>query len=256
MKAVFVLALLLGNLQLWAQEDGRAIMEGVRSQHQLADEERLVTMTLIDRRGKEKERKVRMWNRKADGLEKVMLVFLEPRDVKGTGLLTWEQKDREDDQWLYLPSTKREKRIAASGKRNKFMGTDFTFEDLSAENLERHNYKITGEEELEGVACYVIEAVAASENDKKDSGYAKRVLWVRKDILYTVKIAYYDQRDTLFKELLNGQAKLIEGTAWRSDEFTMKDLRTEHETRMKVEERKVAQGLDDAWFSLNKLRSF
>lgn len=255
MRILLLSFLALSGLLL-AQEDGREIMETVRKKQSLTDEERLVEMELIDRRGKSKTRTVRMWNRKADDLEKVMLVFLEPRDVEGTGLLTWEHADRADDQWLYLPSQKREKRISSGGKRNKFMGTDFTYEDLQTENLKRNNYNLVGEETLNGRAVWKIEAVPGDEEDLKSSGYSKRVLYVYKDIYYTAKIEYYDPRGTLFKTLENGEPKQVEGTVYRSDEFLMTDLRSEHKTKMVVKERKYNQGLDEDFFSLRELKSF
>lgn len=90
-------------------------------------------------------------------------------------------EDGNDDQWLYLPATRNAKRIAAAGKKNRFMGTDFAYEDLRPENLAAHSYRLAGSEALDGSDCWVIESVPANEQQASDTGYGKRRLWVRKD---------------------------------------------------------------------------
>lgn len=242
---------------LLTQPDGNEIMQKVKSMHKLQDEDRRIEMQLIDRRGKTKSRSVHMLNMEtSDGLSKLMLIFLEPRDVEGTGLLTWEHADRDDDQWLYLPSLKKEKRIASGSKRSPFMGTDFAYEDLQVENLAKHDYAVVGEETIDGNACWKIEAVLKNKKDTRSSGYAKRVLYVRKDIHYTVRIDYHDRRGAHIKTLTNGAVKNIQGNIYRSNDFVMENIKKKSKTRMVVNERKVNQGLNENDFTVRKLKSF
>ena len=108
------------------QMTGKQIMEKQKQLHESKDEEFKQDMLLIDRNGNTSKREVENYYLKTpDKLTKTMIIFLSPSDVRGTGLLTWEQKGREDDQWLGLPASGKERRIAASGKKNKFRGTDF-----------------------------------------------------------------------------------------------------------------------------------
>ncbi len=253
----FSAPLFLTGFLTFTGTSGREIMEMEKERQELQDEERVVEMHLIDRRNKIKKRTVRMWNMETEeGLEKFMLVFMKPRDVKGTGLLTWEQKGRDDDQWLYLPSLKKEKRIAAGSKKNRFMGTEFAYEDLALENLDRHEYKLAGSKKLNGHECYLVEAMPKSKKDRKNSGYSKRVIWIRKDIFYTARVEYHNKKRKLVKVLENGDPVNISGTVWRSNEFIMKNLKSKRRTRMMVKERTINQGLVEQAFSVRKLKSF
>jgi hypothetical protein len=111
-----------------ADPSGLDIMKKQREMHRVRDEEERQALKLVNRAGSTKERKlVRYLLGGAGDLDKILVRFLAPRDVENTGLLTWEGKDGNDDQWLYLPAVKRSKRIAASGKKNRFMGTDFAY---------------------------------------------------------------------------------------------------------------------------------
>jgi len=252
-----LVALMFSALIGWPDPSGREIMEQNKKLHQLQDEERVVEMQLIDRRNKVKKRSVHMLNmRTKDGLEKFMLVFLKPKDVNGTGLLTWEHQNRDDDQWLYLPSTKKEKRIASGGKKNRFMGTDFSYEDLAVENLDKHDYKLIDSQKYNGNDCYLVEASLKSKKDLKNSGYSKRVIWVRKDIHFSSKIDYYDKKGKHVKTLENGEPVNVLGTIYRSDTFIMTNLKGKRSTKMMVQERKFNQGLEEGMFSLRKLKSF
>ena len=242
---------------LAADPSGREIMDANKQRHEVSDEDRTITMTLVDRRGRTKERVVRMMNTKTgEGLEKLMLVFLEPRDVAGTGLLTWEQKARDDDQWLYLPSLEREKRISGGSKKNSFMGTDFSYEDLRVENLDKHTYTVIGEDAIDGEPCWLVQAVISDAKELRSSGYSRRVLWIRQDVYFTARVEYYDKKDRKIKILDNTDIVEVDGGALRSNSFAMKDLKKKTRTEMKVLERKVSQGLDESDFTLRKLKSF
>jgi hypothetical protein len=118
-----------------AAQSGPELMQRFKQVHRVKDEEEHLLLKLVSKSGATKERRVARWTMSGGGdLDKILIRFLSPRDVENTALLTWEAKDGNDDQWLYLPATKKPKRIAASGKKNRFMGTDFTFEDMRPEN--------------------------------------------------------------------------------------------------------------------------
>ena len=158
-------------------------------------------MTLIDPTGKEKERELQILSSSDEaGLSKVLIKFLAPPDIRNTGLLTWEQPgDKEDDQWLYLPATRTPKRIASSGKKGSFMNTDLAYEDLRPEDLDAHTYNVLREEDLGGQKCWVIEALPSTDKEKLESGYGKRVFWVRKDLYLTVQTEFYNKSDKLLQ---------------------------------------------------------
>jgi len=236
------------------QMTGRQIMEKQKQLHESKDEDFRQDMLLIDRNNNTSKREVTNFYLKTpEKLTKTMIIFLAPSDVRGTGLLTWEQKAREDDQWLYLPATGKERRIAASGKKNKFMGTDFAYEDLRPENLDTHTYNLLGSEVVGGQDCYVVEALPSTDQEKAESGYAKRKFWIRKDIFYTIKKEFYNKQGQLEKISVDEELASVSGPMWRSKKVTMEDLKAKHKTTTITTERKIDKGVPDSKFTLREL---
>jgi hypothetical protein len=231
-------------------QSGAEIMQKHRQLHRLKDEEERLVLRLVNKAGAVKERRVARWTMNGAGdLDKILIRFLAPRDVENTALLTWEARDGNDDQWLYLPATRKSKRIAASGKKNRFMGTDFTYEDLRPENTALHTYTVTGTETIDGHDCWVIGSVPATEREAADTGYSKRRLWIRKDTYALVKREYHDRQGRLEKIEMQRKHVNVAGTAWRSDEIEMQDVQNGTRTLLIVERRVVDRGLTDDFFS-------
>ncbi|MBO4804796.1 MAG: outer membrane lipoprotein-sorting protein [Paludibacteraceae bacterium] len=115
------------------------------------------------------------------------MFFLYPSDVKGTGFLTWDydQANKDDDKWLYLPAMKKTRRISgSSSKTDYFMGTDFTYDDMGRRNLEEDTHTLLREETLNGHKCWVLQ----SSPKKAGDIYTKRISWIRQDCLIPVKV--------------------------------------------------------------------
>jgi outer membrane lipoprotein-sorting protein len=233
-----------------AGQSGLEIMQKQRELHGVRDEEEQQALTLVDRHGATRQRRlVLALLRTSGGLDKILVRFTAPRDIENTALLTWEARDGSDDQWLYLPAVRKPKRIAASHKQNRFMGTDFSYEDLRHEALTLHRYAVIASESVDGQDCFVIEAVPATERQAADSGYSKRRLWVRRDNLATVRREYYDRRGRLEKIETLRRLVNIRGTAWRANEVEMRDVQQGSTTRVAVERRVVDAGLLESFFS-------
>jgi outer membrane lipoprotein-sorting protein len=200
-----------------AAQTGLDVMKEQAKRSQTKSEEARVELTIIDPSGKEKKRELMtVAQRDEKGLARLMLKFLSPADIRNTGLLTWEQPgDQDDDQWLFLPATKRTQRIASSSKKKPFMGTDLAYEDLRAEDLAAHSYTLEGEEDLGGQKCWKISAVPATAKEKAESGYAKRTFWVRKDNYVTVQTEFYNESDKLVKRATFSDVANVSGDLWR-----------------------------------------
>jgi outer membrane lipoprotein-sorting protein len=234
---------------------GRRIMELNEERNQGNDEFNLTTMRLINKRGQERKRKMEYYSKTYEGdNDKIMIRFLEPADVKGVGLLTVEHTDRDDDQWLYLPALKKVRRISSSDQGDSFMGSDYTYEDIRSEKLDKNDYKLTGDEAVDGQECYIIEATPSSEEQKKDSGYSKRFLWIRKDIYLTIKAEYYNKKGALFKTEIRGDVVEAAPGLYRPNLMEMKNLKTGHTTRITFEGRKIDEGIKDKVFTERTLK--
>ena len=230
-----------------AAQSGIEIMKEQARRHQTQSEETKIKVTLVDPSGKEKDRELTIVSmRDQAGLSKVLLKFLSPADIRNTGLLTWEQPgEQDDDQWIYLPATRAAKRIASSSKKNAFMGTDLAYEDLRPENLEAHAYTVVREEDLGGQKCWVIEAVPSTDKEKVESGYGKRVFWVRKDLYLTVQTEFHNKSDKLFKRATFADLANVGGEVWRAKTVRVETLDRKTATVWTTLEEKVNQKIDE-----------
>lgn len=223
-----------------AQElTGRQIVDEVAARHEAPYDFEKQAMTLIDKKGNQEIRDTRRYARKgADEQFKYLIVFDSPPGVKGVALLTWQHADTDDDQWLYLPAQGDQvKRIAKGSKKNYFMGTDFTYEDLVSESRDKFTYTRLPDELLEGAASYVVEVTPADANLAKDSGYQKRIAWVRKDNFYATKTDYYDKQGKLLKRQTSSGLEHVGGNMWRAKTTKMDNLSNGHATLVQVDRR-------------------
>lgn len=229
---------------------GRRIMDLVKQRHEVQNDKADLVVLVIDKRGHRKERFLRRYIKKFDnGLARNLIVFLEPKDIEGTALLTWELEGGQSKQWLYLPEEKQLQRLASSNRKSYFMGTDLTYEDLMPERADDYTYTLTGEEPIEGGACYVVRITHASEAKAKTSGYSKRVVYVRKDILFTVKMDFYDQRGTLLKTQTAHDLERRAGDAWTAKKILIVNHDRHRRTLMGVKNQSSEIVLDESVFN-------
>jgi Outer membrane lipoprotein-sorting protein len=233
-----------------AQSTGLEVMKTQRKLHHLNDEHAMIAMRLVNKLGNEKLRTLSTYTLAlADDRHKILLRFLTPPDIAGTGLLVWEKSEGDDDQWLYLPATRKVRRIPPSSKKNRFMGTDFAYEDMLPEALALHTYTLVGSSMVEGHDTFVIEARPASPAQGRDSGYGLRTLWIRKDSDVTVKIEYRDKAGRLLKVLFPREYVNVLGTAWRPTEIEMHHVQDGSRTIMRVQRRTLNSGLKETFFT-------
>jgi outer membrane lipoprotein-sorting protein len=234
---------------------GREIMEKNEKLNKGEDEFNETSMRLVNKRGQERNRKIEYYSKTdKDDNDKILIRFVEPADVKGVGLLTIEHSDRDDDQWLYLPALKKVRRISSSDQGDSFMGTDYTYEDIRSEKLDEHNYKLIGSEVVDGQDCYVVEALPATEKQKNESGYSKRILWVKKDIFLIVQVKYFDKKGEHFKTEIHKDFVEAAPKLYRPNFMKMENLKTGHSTTITFDERKMNSGLSDNLFTERMLK--
>lgn len=182
--------------------------------------------------------------------DKSMSIFDTPADVKGTAFLTFSHAIKPDEQWLYLPALKRVKRINSKNKSGPFMGSEFAYEDLASQEVEKYTYKYLRDEVLDGVDCFVIERFPAY----KHSGYTRQVAWVNKEKYVAEKIEFFDRKNSLLKTLINKDYKQYLGQYWRANEMQMDNHQTGKSTTLKWENYKFKTGLSDSDFNRNTLK--
>ncbi len=210
-----------------------------------------LTMVLRDRQGRESVRQMRfkVLEVTGDG-DKSLFTFDQPRDVRGTALLTHAHINTQDDQWLYLPALKRVKRISAGRRSGSFMGSEFSYEDMSSPEVEEYTYKYLRDESCGELMCTVTEQVPLDEK----SGYSRKVVWQDTEELRAWKMELYDRRGSHLKTLTFANYRQYLDRYWRAGEQTMVNHLTGTSTVLHWTDFRFGTNLDDSEFTQTALR--
>lgn len=208
-KNLVTLLLLVLPLMVLTAQDAYQIVETSRNRIQADTVSTRSRMIITARDGSTTERLVDQYSSDSPDGTKTIIVFQKPASVAGTRFLTIENSGREDDHWIFLPALGRIRRIAASEGSGSFMGTDFSYDDISSteRDVDEDTHSLLGEETLDGEACWKIESVP------KDSSYqySKMISWIQKDNYISRKIELYDQDGELVKILEQSAFADIQG---------------------------------------------
>lgn len=185
-----------------------------------------------------------------DDGDKSLTLFEEPKDVRGTALLTYTHKTEPDDQWLYLPALRRVKRIASRNKSGPFMGSEFAFEDFSSQEVEKYKYKYLKDEPCGKLTCFVLERFPVDE----DSGYTRQIAWIDQKDYRIQKVDYYDRKNSLLKTLTASGYKEYLNKYWRPSTNKMVNHQTGKSTDLIWSNYHFKTGLTEQNFSKNSLK--
>lgn len=216
-----------------------------------ADSQAEMSMILRNPQGAESVRMMRLQSLEVtnDG-DKGLTIFDEPRDVKGTAFLNFSHALEPDDQWMYLPALKRVKRIASKNKSGPFMGSEFAFEDMSSFEIAKYKFKYLRDETFNGQQAYVLEQVPLDEN----SGYTRQVVWVDKAHYRSLKVEFYDRKNSLLKTLLMHDYKLYLDKYWRPMRLEMFNEQNRKSTELITHSLQFKTGLQENDFDKNSLK--
>ena len=208
-------------------------------------------MILKNRQGDESVRHLRfkVLEVTGDG-DKNITIFDRPGDIKKTAFLNYTHPQGDDDQWLYLPALKRVKRISSSNKSGPFVGSEFAYEDITSQEVEKYTYKWIRDEEFEGQKSFVFERYPAYEN----SGYTRQVVWLDQQDYRTLKVDYYDRKNSLLKTLTFVGYKKYLDQYWYPDEMNMINHQTGKSTQFLWKKYAFRTGLKDSNFNKNSLK--
>jgi hypothetical protein len=206
-------------------------------------------LEVVDAKGKVLNKSWRFWREGNRGNSKALVRFETPPEVRGVGLLTLNHVKSPAEQWLYTPAIQRDRRVAQQEKSQRFMGTDFTNEDMEERSIEDYDYELIGEENFAGQPAYKIRAVY---RDRGNTQYSQLYLWVRKDIVATTYIEFYID-GKLRKTARWDDWKQIQ-SIWTPHFTEMKDLARGSLTRIRSSNVKYNIKFDPDWFTLRNLR--
>ena len=204
-------------------------------------------MTLVNAAGQKKIRTMKMKVLEGESEDKSLMEFLTPADVKGTKFLSYEHVAKDDDQWLYLPALKRVKRIASKNKSGAFMGSEFSYEDLSAFNVQKYNYSEGEVKEVDGL--YISTSTPVSKN----SGYTKLISYIDTKTFLIQKIEYFDRKKELLKTAQFSEYKNFDGI-YRMGKIVMSNVQNDKTTILVWSEETIKNGLKNKDFHKRYLK--
>jgi outer membrane lipoprotein-sorting protein len=214
-----------------------------------------VVMDLIADNGNRRTRVLTML-RKNDAHsknQKYFLYFHEPGDVRGTAFLVWKYPDRDSDRWIFIPAVNMVRRIAAKDSRSSFVGSDFSYEDVSGRNVGADTHTLVREEKLGDFDCYVIQSVP-----KTGADYTRKLSWIDKKTFLPLKEEYYDAQSELARVFTADKVEVV-GAAVKSyptvTKRTMKNLKSGHRTEVTFSDVTYSVGIEDRVFTQQSLES-
>lgn len=251
----FKLLLILVSISALANPKGLEIAQKMdKANSGFVGDTSTMELILVDSSGVEIVREMIGISGEFEGVDKSLMEFKKPLDVKGTKLLTWTWKNSEqdDDQWLYLPSLKRVKKINSRSKGSSFMGSEFSFEDIGGQTIEKYNYEYLKDSKVGKDNVWVVER-----KSKAKSSYSKVILYVSKKYLTPVKSEYFNKRNehiktsTMegFKSYTVGKRKM-----WRANKIVMVNLNNKKKSIFNWKDRVIGKKVEENDLTKRKLK--
>lgn len=210
-------------------------------------------MILRDRGGRESERQFELRVLELGEGDRTLLIFNWPGDIRDTALLTHAFANRDDNQWLYLPSFRRVKRISGSGRSGSFVGSEFAYEDMINQDVDKFRYEWIADQPCPTapqLTCHIIDRMP-----QYDSGYSRQRVALDTDQLRALMVQYFDRSGKHVKTLTAAGYRQYKGRYWRADIMRMENHQTGNSSDMIWSDYKFDVGLVEAQFSVNALQN-
>jgi hypothetical protein len=240
-----------------SEMDARQIMQQVNDRDDGDNSSADLTMTLIDKNGSERQRRIRSFNKDKGADRQRIMFFQAPADVKDTAFLTYDFDDPEqdDDQWLFLPALNKTKRIASSDKSSAFMGSDFNYSDMTRRNLNAYDFRILKQDAVRNRKAWLIEALPKNREEMEETGYKKSLVFVDQESFVVVRAVHWTLDGNQLKYQDVPGLEKIEGiwTVTRMTMTTKKAKTTLHQTELSFRNTRYNQDLPEEMFSVRRL---
>ncbi len=255
--AALILALGFSTTARADDQKARDLMDRVDKRDDGDNQTTDMEMILIDKRGQKRVRKLKNFQKDKGEDTYRLMFFLHPADVKDTGFLTYDydEPEKDDDQWLYLPALNKTKRIASSDKSGSFMGSDLNYSDMTSRDLVDYDFFWKKEVTVDGNKCRVIETVPRSETVIDETGYEKSLLIVRPDIDMVVRAVHWESNGHTLKYIDVRTIEKIDGI-WVATETHVarkRNKKTIHQTVLRLHNTAFGQDLDYDLFTVRRL---
>jgi len=237
---------------------GQEIAQKVHDRDDGDNSSSLLKMTLLDKNDNARVRELKTFGKDRGKDRLKLMFFLSPSDVKDTAFLTYDydNSDKDDDQWLYLPELQKVKRIASSEKSASFMGSDFSYSDMTTNNVEDYTYKIMKEPTVRGNKTWQLLVTPKTQKTIDETGYTKSIIFVRQDNFVVIQALHYVADGKKLKYMMVNSLEQIDGiwTALEVQMVTKKGKKTLHKTLLNFSNVKYNQNLDESYFTTRTLK--
>jgi outer membrane lipoprotein-sorting protein len=244
------------SLNALAQDDPKAIMQKALDAMSLAGSESIGTLIINDGKGNQRVRKFSTAQKtNAKNETKTIMRFLEPADVKGTGILTYEYENKDNDMWLYMPALRKVRRIVSTEKTKSFMGSEFTNSDITKPKISDYTYKLLGSETVGDADCWKIEMTPNTREIVDEYGYSKRTGWIGKADFISRKYEYYDLEGKLLKLMTTGKVKLLDekNKKYQPTDITMENKQNGRSSRFMTDKIVFNPNVKEEYFTTDYL---
>ncbi|MFT7560002.1 MAG: hypothetical protein ACI93R_001917 [Flavobacteriales bacterium] len=216
-------------------------------------------LTLIDKKGRKRIRNLKLFGIETDEVEKSTIYFLSPADVKGTAYMSfdWQNEDKEDDSWLYLPALQDVRRVAASDESGAFMGSDFSYADINGTDYEDFNYTMLNENDpVDGVDCWLIQSIPKNDSVIDETGYLASKSWIRKDNYLQVKAEIQVKKGKKVKYFVAKNIEKIQGvwTAKTLQMITTRNGKKTHASVLQINTIQYNEAVDESLFDTQAMQ--
>ena len=222
---------------------GREVMEQAKKSNQSETQISEVHLLLVDKQATEQERSIKIWAIQGDK-DKSLTRFTQPKSVTGVGFLVIAEGG-DAQRWLYMPRSRKTRMIAEGDKNKPFMGTDFTYYDLSPHDIDGEAFDPVQEGECDGHPCYIVRGRSKT---PETSLYGDVVKFVRKDNWVPIRVDFYDQKGELLKRSRVLDLNQIDGN-WTPMKVEMHNVQTDHKTIMTITKIEYNEEIPQRYFT-------
>jgi len=243
-----LVVILLAGIPALAQ-DPRTIVEESQKRSASSSQRYEGTLRVVDAKSKVTEKRWQFDRIGSHGDSKSVLRFQAPAEVKGVALLVVNHPDRSSDQWMWTPAIARERRIAMQDRSTRFFGTDFSFEDLEERDTDQFDFRLLGEEAIDGAACWKIES---RPKKTKISQYTHSHVWIRKDNHVVAQIENY-KKTALVRKAKYTDIRQVQNL-WTAQTIEMTDVSRNSRTVLRIEKLQYNLPMKDEDFTLQAIK--
>lgn len=252
-RHICLLLLMLLPAQSYALSGTEIIIKSQESfLYQGNDLKARVLMKLITKNGRQRVREMTMLRKNSGpvgGEQKYFIYFHKPADVKKMALMVYKYPERDDDRWLFVPAINMTRRIAARDKTSSFVGSDFTYEDISGRDLEADTHILEKEELSNGKNVYIVKSIPKS----ADVNYRYKRSWIDKDTFLPLKEEYYDLKGELIRIFTAERIENIKNIPTVM-ERSMKNIQSGHRTEVTFLTTDYNTNIEDSLFTERYLK--